>query len=149
MDVLTIPVECRSAAEGPKLHGTILQEGRAATGGRAELFAPGSIVWPSDGIALLAEHRGVELARAVPSREPDGEIRIETAATPEIFAAVEQGGKRHLSIEFRSVREIRTAAGIREITRAIVDAAALTDRPEYIQARAEVRQRRGGRRLWL
>ena len=147
-DVLTIPVECRSAPDGPMLRGVILQEGRAATGGRAELFAPGAAVWPSDGIAILAEHRGAELARAVPTREPNGEIRIETLATPAIFAAVEQGGKRHMSIEFRSVREVRTAGGIREIQRAHVDAAALTDRPEYGQARAEVRQRKG-RRLWL
>ena len=61
-----IPVELREASDGPKLRGTILQEGRAAKGGRAELFAPGSVVWASDGIALLAEHRGAELAARRP-----------------------------------------------------------------------------------
>ena len=85
----------------------------------------------------------------MPSREPDGRIVIETRATPEVFAAVEQGGKRHLSIEFRSLRETRTAGGIREIQRAFVDAAALTTRPEYEQTMAEVRQRGRRARLWL
>ena len=58
-----VPVEVREADDGPKLRGTILQEGRAAQGGRAEVFAPGSVVWASGGIALLGEHRGAELAR--------------------------------------------------------------------------------------
>ena len=40
-----------------------------------------------------------------------------------------------------------TACRVREIRRAMVSAAALTDRPEYVQARAEVRQRKE-RRWW-
>ena len=59
-----VPVEVREADDGPKLRGVVLQEGRAAQGGRAEVFAPFSVVWPSDGISLLGEHRGAELARA-------------------------------------------------------------------------------------
>ena len=45
-------------AEGEHLHGQILQEGRAATAGRAELFAPGSITWPADGVRILDKHHG-------------------------------------------------------------------------------------------
>ena len=56
-----VPVELREASEGPLLRGVVLQEGRAAQGGRAEVFAPLSVTWPANGIALLAEHRGAEL----------------------------------------------------------------------------------------
>ncbi len=145
---LTFAVECRSSEDGPMLHGVILQEGRAAAGGRAEVFAPGALVWPNDGIGILTEHRGAVEARAVPTREPNGEIRISTPATPMIVRAVDQDGKRHMSVEFHTVRENRTAAGVREIERALVDAAALVRSPEYSQTSAEVRERPEVR-VWL
>lgn len=146
-DLLTFGVECRESADGPMLHGVILQEGRAASGGRAEVFAPESVAWPANGIAILTEHRGAVEARAVPTRERNGEIRIATPATSAIRAAVE-AGKRYMSVEFHAVRENRTAAGVREIERALVDAAALTREPEYSQTSAEVR-RRARVRVWL
>ncbi len=144
---LVVPVETRASADGPRLYGVILQEGRAARGGRAELFAPQSAVWPSDGIGLLLQHHGATETRAVPERAEHGEIRISAPATPAIFRAV-QAGKRYLSVEFHAERETRTAGGVREIERALIVAAALTDDPEYHQARAEVRTRRR-RRHWL
>ncbi len=144
---LTFVVECRSSEDGPMLHGVILQEGRAAAGGRAEVFAPGALVWPNDGIGILTEHRGAVEARAVPTREPNGEIRISTPATPAIVRAVDQG-KQHMSVEFHAVWEHRTAAGVREIELALLDAAALTDKPEYEQTRAELRERQQVR-VWL
>ena len=140
-----VPVEVREADDGPKLRGTILQEGRAAQGGRAEVFAPGSVIWASDGIALLGEHRGAELARAVPTRDADGSLRIETPATPAILAAYKT--RRYFSVEFHALREVRTAGGVREIQRALVDGAALVKSPEYPNAKAEVRASR--RRVWL
>ena len=140
-----VPVEVREADDGPKLRGTILQEGRAAQGGRAELFSPFSVVWPSDGIAVLGEHRGTELARAVPIRDADGSLRIEANATPAILAAY--ATRKFFSVEFHAIREVRTAGGVREIQRALVDAAALVKSPEYPNVKAEVRDRR--RRVWL
>ena len=101
------------------LHGVILQEGRASAGGRAELFAPQSVVWPSDGVAILPEHHGAVETRAVPTREPDGTIRIAARTMPAIFAAV-QAGRRSMSVEFTALDEIRTAGGVREIRRAMV-----------------------------
>ena len=139
-----VPVEVREAADGRTLKGTILQEGRASAGGRLESFSPLSVVWPSDGIALLAEHRGAELARAVPTRDADGTLRIETPATPAILEAFET--RKFFSVEFRAISEVLTKAGAREITRALVDAAALVASPEYSQATAEVRSTR--RRVW-
>ena len=141
-----IAVELREASEGPTLRGVVLQEGRAAQGGRAEVFAPLSVVWPSNGIALLAEHRGSELARAVPTRGLDGSLRIETPATPAILEAYET--RKYFSVEFHAIQEVRTAGGVREITRALVDAAALVSTPEYLQASAEIRDRKR-RRVWL
>ena len=141
-----VPVEVREAAAGPMLRGVILQEGRAASGGLAEVFAPMSVVWPSDGIALLGEHRAqVELGRAVPTRDADGSLRIETRATPAIIAAY--ATRKYFSIEFQSLREIRTAGGVRELQLAFIDAAALVPNPEYPNVRAEVRSKR--RRVWL
>ena len=147
-DTITAAVEIRQSDAGPMLHGIILQEGRAASGGRAELFAPGAVVWPNDGIGILAEHRGAVETRAVPTREANGEIRIATAATPALSAAVE-AGRRYMSVEFHALNEIRTPAGVREIRRAMVGAAALTDDPEYEQTQAELRQRGKRARVWL
>ena len=86
------------------------------------------------------------MARAVPARHPDGAISIDTKATPEIREAF-NAGKRYLSIEFHALREVRTRANVREIQRALCEAAAMTDDPEYVQATAEVRERRR-RRAW-
>ena len=140
-----VPVELREADAGPMLRGTVLQEGRAAAGGRAEVFTPLSVVWPVDGIALLAEHRGSELARAVPTREVDGSLHIETPATPAILAAY--ATRKYFSVEFHAIAEVRTKGGIREIRRALVDAAALVGSPEYPNVGAEIRASRC--RVWL
>ena len=141
-----VPVELREADDGPPmLRGVVLQEGRAAHGGRAEVFTPLSVLWPADGIAIRAEHRGVEVGRAVPTRDADGSLRIETRATPAILTAYKT--RRYFSVEFHALAEVRTAGGVREITRALVDAAAMVSSPEYSQATAEVRSKR--RRVWL
>ena len=149
---LTVAVECRASESGPSLHAVILQEGRAATGGLAEVFAPGSTDWPASGIAIRTEHHGLMEARAVPERGENGEIRISAPATPAIFAAV-SAGKRYASVEFHAQQEVRTAGGVREIQRALLTGAALTDRPEYDSTSAELRERRSDlervARVWL
>lgn len=147
-DRLVVAVECRASDAGPMLRATIIQEGRAATGGRAEVFAPGAMHWPDDGIAIRTVHLGPEVARAVPTREANGEIRIETPASSEIMRAVEQDGKRYASVEFHGEREHRTRGGVREIQRAMLTGAALVARPEYDMARAEVRARALPPRWW-
>ena len=133
-----VAAEVREADEGPMLRGMILQEGRAASGGRAEVFSPLSVIWPADGIAILGKHRAqFELGRAVPTRDVDGSLRVETRATPALLAAYET--RKYFSVEFRALEQITTSAGVREITRALVDAAALVSNPEYPNVRAEVR----------
>ena len=133
--------------DAPKLHGVIIAEGRAAAGGRAEVFAPGSVVWPKGGIGISTQHLTPPVARGVPERDAaSGEIRIAVDATPEIRAAV-AAGKRHMSVEFYPLAEKRTRAGVREIRRALVDQAALVSEAEYEQATAEIRAKRP--RRWL
>ena len=142
---LCSPVELRESETGPMLHGVLIQEGRAASA-RAEVFAPLSLVWASEGVAVRAEHRGVEVTRAIPTREANGEISIATPAPPALVAAFNEG-RKFLSIEFHAVQETRSAAGVREIQQAFLPGVALVADPEYKQARAEVRKRQ--RRVWL
>jgi len=136
MDPLTFEVR----ESGQKLHGVILTEGRAASGGRAEVFTPNAVKWPPDGVAILADHRGAELARAVPERAQGGEIRVSVPATPAIRAAI-QSGKRFMSVEFKPIEERTTPGGVREILSAMVDRAALVSGPEYDSTSAEIRRR--------
>ena len=140
-NTITSPVELREADGERRLHATIVQEGRAARGGRAELFAPNSIQWPSNGIAIKTVHLGQTETRAMPTRRPDGRIQVAVKATPGLLAAYE-GGKRSMSIEFRSIQDDVTTAGVREIQGALLEGAALVASPEYGGTRVELRSRR-------
>ena len=145
METLNCSIEIREAKDGPVLHGILIQEGRAASV-RAEVFAPLSLVWASDGISIRAKHLGAEDSRAVPTREPNGEIRIAAPASAAIVAAFNEG-RKFLSIEFHSLKETRSAAGVRELQLAFLPGAAMVNDPEYKMATAEIRSTR--RRFWL
>ena len=149
-------LECRDggydiSVGGPsKLEGVIIQEGRAARGGRAEVFAPGSCIWRPRGVELRNVHssspRSRILGHVVPSRDDEGNIRFEEPLTPTLRAIVERADG--LSLEFVPLSEHRTAAGVREIEQALVVAVAFTKRPEYSQARAEMRGAPRRERRW-
>ena len=141
-----VPVELREATGGPQIVGCLIQEGRAASQ-RAEIFAPLSLIWAADGIALRSKHLGSEDARAIPTRSPNGEIRIAAPASPALVDAFNEG-RKFLSIEFHALKETRSAAGIREIQQAFLPGAALVKSPEYKMARAELRSSRR-RRVYL
>ena len=144
----TFEIEIRET-EGrePMLHGIVIQEGRAASQ-RVELFAPGSIQWPAEGIDVLTEHRGAPESKAIPVRSSLGEISIQARATDKLREAV-AAGKRFMSIEFNSLVEKRTQGGIREISSAFLKAAALVSSPEYTQTAAEVRDKHQREWPWL
>ena len=142
---IRVPIEVRESADGPRLHATIIQEGRAASE-LAEVFAPHSVDWPANGVGIKLRHGQPVECRAMPTRGPDGSIQIAVKATPGIIRAVNNDGLRGMSIEFRSLDEHRTSAGIREITHALMEGAALADVPVYTQGAAEIRERR---REWL
>ena len=154
MDPRVIPVELRGAnvAGGSpgRLVGVLLPLGRVA-GDRREVFTPGSVSWPHNGMRLLREHLGRQIMRFTPV-EADGEIRIDaelpdTAEGREAADLVRTGARAGLSVEFHAVNDA-LVSGVREVRSAIVDAAALVPMGSYDQARAEVRQRREVR-LWL
>ena len=126
------------AGREPTLFGVMIQEGRAASGGRSELFAPGAIEWPSEGVGVMTDHRGAIETRGHVVRERDGRLTLTARATDNIRKAVADG-KRYMSVEFQSLRERTTAGGIREIQRALVSAAALVVKPEYDTSAAEIR----------
>ena len=141
-------VEVRRSKSGPTLHGVVIQEGRAARA-RREVFAPGSVTWPAEGMGVMARHSsngGVVESRGMPRREANGIIRIAAPATPALQEAVESG-RQYMSVEFFPMEERRTMGGIREIVKAFVPRVALMDDPEYAQTGAEVRrieERQGG-----
>ena len=134
----TVEVELRDAGDGPQLYGCIIQEGRAASGGRAEVFAPGAVEWPAEGVGILTEHRGRPEVRAMPERGADGRISVTATATDTIRQAV-AAGKKYMSVEFASLSERTTKGGVREILRAFVPDVALVLRPEYDVTSAELR----------
>ena len=146
-----VRIELRAAVDSPgRIMGTLLEMGRVA-GDRREVFTPGSVQWPANGIRLLAEHRGRQVMRFEPVIE-GAEIRIneklpDSALARELAAEIRAGGKSGLSIEFHATNEA-DVAGIREIRGALVDAAAVVATPAYDQARVEVRSR-SHRRVWL
>ena len=142
----TCSVEIRETDGRPRLVATLITEGTAARGGRAEVFEPHSITWPETGVDVLLEHRGAPETRAIPVREDGGQIRISVPATPAIVDAV-RGGRDKASIEFHPVRETRTAGGVRAVQLAVVSAFALVRNPEYPATGAEIRTR--GLRWWL
>ena len=147
----TFEVEIRESSRPgyePSLHATILQEGRASSDpGIQEVFTPGSVQWPSEGIAIMTEHRGRVETRAQPVRARDGRITIRARATDAIKAAVAAGATR-ASIEFHALESRRTGSGIREVIQALVTGAALTSQPAYDSTRAEIRSKRR-MRVWL
>ena len=129
-------VEVRASAT--ELRAVLIQEGRQASGGRNESFAPNSIEWPANGILVRPAHRESTDARAIPKREADGRITISAPLTPALRAAWD-AGRRYMSIEFHALQERKVASGAREVLRAMVVAGALVERPEYDTATAELR----------
>ena len=100
-----------------------------------------------DGVGILTEHGGAVEVRAIPTREPNGELRIEAPSTEGIRKAYET--KKFLSVEFRAENEFLTRGGIREIRRGMISAAAMVTSPEFDHATVEVRRKKPGLVFWL
>lgn len=146
-------IECRAdpgRTSPGRIAGTLIEQGRVAAD-RREIFAPGALAWPTNGIRLLAEHRGRQVLRFQPI-EDGTTLRIDeplpdTALGREVAAEIRAGRKRAMSIEFMAGDE-ETIHGIREVRAAVCDAAALVTEGAYSQATVEVREKTR-RRLWL
>ena len=146
IETVSAEVEIREVEGRKRLEGTLIQEGRVGRV-RAEVFSPGSIRWPGEGIGILVEHRGQPEVMAMPVRLPDGRIQVSSLATEKMIQAV-RAGKNGMSIEFHALQEHRNRSNVREIQSALVVNAALVANPEYGQGRAELRQGKK-RQIWL
>ena len=154
-DEIRCAVELRSdeTRSGPgRLVGRILRYGERAKD-RPELFEPGSLTWPADGVVLNRQHeRGAPIMRVIPV-ERDGELvidqaLIDTQSARDAAVEIRSGLMRGLSLSFQAKRQT-FAGGVRRIQAAAMTAIGLVDSPSY-DAPVEVRARRDGRRrVWL
>ncbi len=155
MDEIRCSIEYREdeTRQSPgRIVGTLLTYGKRALD-RAEVFSPGALRWPDDGIILNEQHnRQAPIMRFTPELSGD-EVRID-AALPDTqrgrdaATMIRNGTFTGLSIEFRSQSEGRSA-GVRQIRQAHLSAAALVDSPSHsstveVQAKPSTR-----RRPWL
>ena len=139
-------LECREATDSPgRLVGVILPVGRVA-GDRPELFVGRGVTTPSNGIALLPEHRSATVVMHFePIRGDDGELRVDsllpdTDSGRALAASVRSGATPGLSVEFHALDESRVS-GVREIRQSLVTAVATVPSQSYDQATVEVRSK--------
>ena len=155
MNEIRCAIEVRDdpAYDSPgRLTGTLITYGERAHD-RPELFEPGALSWPSNGIVLRRQHqRGAPIMRVQPETRGQAVVVDQplpnTAAGRDAAAEIRAGLLPGLSVEFRATAE-RMAGGVRRIGGALLTGAGLVDSPSYAGSRVEVRQRTGGRRLWL
>ena len=147
------PLECREAAGSPgRLTGLIVPFGRVA-GDRPELFVSSGVQTPSEGVALLPEHRSSHVVmRFDPIRTAEGltvdHLLPNTDLGRALAASVRSGKTPGLSVEFHALAESRANGGrVREIQSSLITAVATVPSQSYDLARAEVRSER--RRVWL
>ena len=148
-EVEHLQIELRQTAN--ELHGVLIAEGRAASGGRNELFTPNSVEWPDSGVDILGKHQGAVETRVIPERQADGSITFSAGLTDGLREAW-NSGRQYMSVEFHALKSRTVRAGTREIQRALVTAGALVKTPEYDVARAEIREqviKPTVRTLWL
>ena len=158
-DEIRCAVEFREDTDrtGPgRLVGTVLTYGQRAKD-RPELFEPGALTWPADGVVLNRQHaRGAPIMRVIP--EVRGEAVVidaplpDTTAGRDAAAEVRQGLMTGLSVSFQAARQ-EHRAGVRRIQAATMTAVGLVDSPSY-DAPVEVRHSAGGaaprpETLWL
>ena len=153
-EIRSVAIEFRedTTRQSPgRLVGTVLTYGERASD-RAEVFEPGALTWPAEGIVLNRQHaRTAPIMRVVP--ELRGQAVVVDAPLPDTQAArdaareVREGLFRGLSVEFRAVRQAYRN-GVRYIQEAGLWAVGLVDTPSYTGSTAEVRGKRL-RRVWL
>ena len=135
-----------------KLVGILMPYGQRAAD-RPEMFEPGALHWPADGVLLRSMHKRQDpVARFIPEAT-DTEVRVsidlpDTTAGRDAAANVRAGVLRGLSVEFNAERE-RQVDGVRVIQRAALMGAGLVDSGAYAGATVEARSEAKRRRVWL
>ena len=150
-DEIRCSIECREdeTRRGPgRLVGTVITYGQRAKD-RPELFEPGALTWPADGVVLNRQHaRGAPIMRVVPELRGDAlvidQALPDTTAGRDAATEIRGGLMRGLSVSFQAGKQ-SFAGGVRRIHAAALTAIGLVDSPSY-DAPVEVRARRDGRR---
>ena len=155
MDELRCSIEIRAddTNESPgRIVGTLLAFGEKARD-RPEVFVPGSLTFPEDGLILNRQHdRRNPIMRFVPTLR--GNELVIDAALPSTSAGrdaaveVRDGLFTGLSIEFQSMRE-EHRAGVRTILAGALRGAALVGKGAYRGSTGSVRNESTRRRVWL
>ena len=129
----SIEFRADDSRESPgRIVGTLLTYGETA-GDRAEVFAPGSLTFPSGGIVLNRQHvRKAPILRFVPELR-GGALVIDaklpnTSAGRDAAEEIRGGLFRGLSIEFNASRE-ENRGGVRTILAGVLHGAGLVDSP--------------------
>ena len=132
-----------------RITGTLLTYGERASD-RAEMFEPGALRWPDNGIVLRRQHqRATPIMRVLP--EVRGNQIVVDAPLPDTTAGrdaaaeIRAGLFKGLSVEFKATAQ-RFAGGVRHITGALLNGAGLVDTPSYAGSAVEVRARTARRR---
>ena len=120
MDEVRCSIELRAddTRSGPgRLTGTLITEGEQAND-RRELFMPGALTWPAEGIVLRRQHaRDKPITMIQPRREGNkivvDEPLPDTTAGRDAAVEIRAGMFKGLSVEFVSQRE-RFAGGLRK-----------------------------------
>ena len=149
-----IRIEADAERRGPGiLEGILMPYGPPGAQDRREMFEPGSLHWPADGVLLREMHRReAPIARFTPETT-DTEVRAkillpDTQRGRDAAANVRAGVLRGLSVEFRSEKET-VRDGVRVIQRASLVGAGLVDSGAYAGATVEARGKARRRRVWL
>ena len=142
MDEIRCKVEVREIEGKPRLVGTLLPFNVRAKD-RPEMFLPGSVSWPEDGLVLNRQHqRGSPIMRITPTSSTAGltvdAVIPDTSAGRDAAEEIRGGLLTGLSVEFRATAQT-IVGGVRKITAAVLSAAALVDSPSY-PAPVEVRE---------
>ena len=141
------------------LRGTLLTYNEVASD-RAEMFLPGALSWPENGVVINIQHdRQQPVTRVIPEVR-DNQVVVDavlpdTQRARDLKTLIVNGTLTGMSVEFRARIEDQVN-GIRRISSADLVRAAVVDQASYAGSGVEARHRDGnqllrlgGKRLWL
>ena len=133
-----------------RLYGVLMEYEKRASD-RPEMFLPGALQWPENGIILNESHDQKAVITRFKPEQRGNEIIIDTPLPDtsrgrDAATLIRNGTMTGLSVEFISLLEQRNA-GVREIRKAKLTAAGLVADASY-KGNLEIRNQSNTRRRW-